>query len=92
MFDVFALQRDLGDGNVREYTLLFEDPEQFRIMRERLKAVWDTASHIPAVNDRNKWLKQRLRVKAKGRFNFVDPSQANPQIILNSHGDLVTFE
>lgn len=91
-FDVFALQLDLGDGHVREVTLLFEDGEQFRIMRERLKAAWDAATHIPAVNDRNKWLKAGLRVRAKGRFTFVDPQQANPQIFLSSQGDLAVFE
>ena len=88
-FNVFALQRDLGGVNgFREYTVInFEDPELFLKIRDHLQTVWDQ-SPIEATNDRNKLLKRGLRLKIKGVFNFVDPSQANPQLTVDSIEDI----
>lgn len=88
-FNVFALQRDMGDGVVRDYTLIPKsfDPGLFQLLRDKLQAVWDASSEAP-VNDRNKWLKKSIRIKAKGSINVIDPNQANPQIFLEDLKDI----
>lgn len=84
IFNVFAIQVDIGDGLVREYTLVnFEDPDLFQQIREKLQQAWD-ASEIEAISSRNKLLKKGLRVRGTGPINVIDPNQANPQILLDS--------
>lgn len=83
-FNVFAVQEELNDGLKRQYTLVnFDNPDTFQKLRDLLQKAWDK---YPGeyVNGRNKLVSKRLRVKATGTFNEVDPSQANPQILLNS--------
>lgn len=88
-FNVFALQRDMGDGVVRDYTLIPKsfDPGLFQLLRDKLQATWDASSEVP-VHDRNKWLKKTIRIKAKGSINVIDPNQANPQIFLEDLKDV----
>jgi hypothetical protein len=83
-FNVFAVEEELSDGLKRQYTLVnFDNPDTFQKLRDMLQKAWDK---YPGeyVNGRNKLVSKRLRVKATGTFNEVDPSQANPQILLNS--------
>jgi hypothetical protein len=84
LFNVFAVQEKLRNGLERQYTLVnFDDPELFKQIRATLQKAWDKYPHA-YVNGRNKLLSTRIRVKATGTFSEVDPSQANPQILLNS--------
>jgi hypothetical protein len=84
MFNVFAVQEELQAGLKRQYTLVnFDDADLFQKIRDTLQKAWD---QYPGgyVNARNKLVSTHIRVKATGVFNEVDPSQANPQILLNS--------
>ena len=87
IFNVFALQKDLGEGITREYTIVFSDPNLFRALREKMQKIWDD-SPIAPINDRNKLIKPGLSIKAKGIFNFIDKDQANPQILVDSIDDI----
>ncbi len=83
-FNVFALKESLPGGANRQYTLAnMEDAEVFKKIRAALQTAWDK---YPGeyVNGRNKLLSKRLRVKATGTINEIDPNQANPQILLKS--------
>jgi hypothetical protein len=83
-FNVFAVQEELTDGLKRQYTLVnFDSTDTFQKIRDALQKAWDKYPGA-YVNGRNKLVSTRLRVKATGTFNEVDPSQANPQILLNS--------
>lgn len=87
-FNVFAVRKELGGGLAREYTIVnFEDPQLFLAIRDKLQAAWD-ANVETAVDNRNKFAKAGLRVKVSGTMNFVDQSQANPQILVNSLADV----
>jgi hypothetical protein len=89
-FNVFALQRQVGDV-VREYTIVnFSDPELFAAIRQKLQNAWDQSPITPK-NDRNKLIKKGLRVLAVGKYNFVDPSQANPQVLLERVEDITVL-
>lgn len=88
-FNVFALQKDIGFGLTREYTLMTEDSALFATLREQLQAKWDAFKELDAPqNGRNKWIQPQLRLRVKGRLNFISPEQANPQIMLKSLEDL----
>ena len=83
-FNVFAVQEQLQAGLSRQYTLVnFDDPGLFQKIRDALQKAWD---QYPGayVNGRNKLISTHVRVKATGTFNEIDPSQANPQVLLNS--------
>jgi hypothetical protein len=83
-FNVFALKQDLPAGLSRQFTLVnFDSPDVFAAIREKLQAEWDK---FPGayVNGRNKLVSFRIRVRATGTINEIDPSQANPQILLGS--------
>lgn len=83
IFNVFAVRKDLGNGIHREYTLVnFDDPDFFKRLREKLQDAWDKHPAEP-VNVRNKFIKPGLRVRVSGKMNFVDPQQANPQILID---------
>ncbi len=88
-FNVFALQREMGDGVVRDYTLIPKsfDSVQFELLRQKLQARWDQAAEAP-VNGRNKWIKKSIRIRAKGSINVMDPNQANPQIFFEDLKDI----
>lgn len=82
VFNVFALQVVDENGVKREITLVnFDDPKAFEAIRNKLQEMWDqTPQNI--VNARNKYLNLNVQVKATGKFNLVDPGQANMQILL----------
>lgn len=83
-FNVFALQQDIGDGVVLEYTLVnFESPEFFRQLREKLQAAWDAHSSTLKTG-RNKLYNPKIRIEATGPINVIDPNQANPQVLIKS--------
>lgn len=82
--NIFAVLEPLPEGLSRNYTLVnFDSSEAFAQIRAKLQAAWD--KHPGAyTNGRNKLLSTRIRVKATGTFNEVDPNQANAQILLKS--------
>lgn len=87
-FNVFALRQDIGDGVMLEYTLVnFEDPKLFKQIREKLQAAWDKQTD-GIKNGRNKLINTKIRVRATGKINVVDPNQANPQVLLESLNDI----
>ena len=88
LFDVFAVHEDVEGGATRQYTLInFGSPEVFHAIRQKCADAWardpDTVR-----NGRNKLIHERIRVRARGVFNVVDPNQANVQIKLESADDL----
>lgn len=84
MFNVFAVLEELPSGLTRQYTLVnFDNPDTFTKIRAKLQAAWDKYPGA-YTNGRNKLLSSRVRVKATGTFNEIDPNQANPQILLSS--------
>jgi hypothetical protein len=90
-FNVFAVQELLDNGLNRQYTLInMDNPKVFTQIREALQKEWDK---FPGqyTNGRNKLLNKQIRVKVTGIYNEVDPSQANPQILLSSV-DSIVFE
>jgi hypothetical protein len=92
IFNVFAVQQELQSGLKRQYTLVnFEDPAAFAKIREKLQAAWDKHKG-ETVNGRNKLVSLRIKVKATGTFNEVDPNQANPQILLKSAASVEIIE
>ena len=88
-FNVFALQSEIGDGVVLDYTLIPKsfDSVVFEQLRNTLQAAWDKSPEA-AVNGRNKWIKKSIRIKAKGTINVIDPNQANPQIFFEDLKDV----
>jgi hypothetical protein len=88
-FNVFAIKIDVGHGLSRTYTLInFDDSEVFRKIREKLQAAWDEGDASCVTNDRNKLLNTCIQVSATGPINWVDPNQANPQVLLKSADDI----
>jgi hypothetical protein len=91
-FDIWALRILDGDRVECEYTLVnFEDMKAFEAIRAELAAAW-AASPATPVDARNKLVKPGLRVRAKGTLNVISPSQANPQILLESVDDVEAFQ
>ncbi|PIS11589.1 MAG: hypothetical protein COT73_03105 [Bdellovibrio sp. CG10_big_fil_rev_8_21_14_0_10_47_8] len=91
-FNVFAVQELLPEGLSRQYTLVnFESMENFEKIRQKLQAAWDRHPG-EYVNGRNKWISKSIRVRATGTFNEIDPSQANPQILLDSENSIEIIE
>ena len=81
-FNVFALHQKDQDGVSKEYTLVnFEDEKVFEAIRNKLQSLWDSSPDA-VINSRNKLLNTKIRIRATGTFNVVDPGQANPQIML----------
>jgi hypothetical protein len=92
IFNVFAVLEHLDGGLTRQYTLVnFDDADAFKKIRAKLQAEWDKFPNA-YVNGRNKLLSTKIRVRAKGTFNEVDPGQANPQILLKSADDIELYE
>jgi hypothetical protein len=90
--DVFALHEEVEGGATRQYTLAnFESPEVFQAIREKCLQAWqrDPENYV---NGRNKLLHNKIRVRARGIYNVVDPNQANIQILLKSADDLEILE
>jgi hypothetical protein len=92
MFNVFAVLEPLPEGLNRQYTLVnMEDPDAFAAIRKKLQAAWDKYPKA-YVNGRNKLLSTRIRVKATGTFNEIDPNQANAQLLLKSADSIEIIE
>jgi hypothetical protein len=91
-FNVFAVEQTLDAGLRRQFTLVnFDSPEIFQKIRESLQAAWDR--HPGAYeNGRNKLVSQAVQVKVTGLGNEIDPSQANPQILIKDIKDLTIIE
>ncbi|MCB9072821.1 MAG: hypothetical protein H6623_04300 [Bdellovibrionaceae bacterium] len=91
LFNVFAIKIDIGDNLFRTYTLInFDDPDLFMAFRDKAQAAWD-AHPETAVAGRNYYINPNITACAKGLGNMIVPTQANPQIIINSVDDL-TFQ
>jgi hypothetical protein len=84
LFNVFAVLEELPAGLKRQYTLVnFDSPEEFKRIRDKLQAAWDSEPKA-YVNGRNKLVSTAIRVRVKGKWNEVDPNQANAQVLLDS--------
>lgn len=82
-FNVFAVLQKLPGGLQRQYTLAnFDKQETFDEIRAKLQKAWDSAPDS-AVSGRNKLINTKVKVRASGKFNQVDPNQANVQIVLD---------
>ena len=92
LFNVFAVEQIMPQGLKRQYTLVnFDNPSTFAQIRAALQKAFDKYPGA-YVNGRNKLVSTRIRVRAKGVFNEVDPNQANSQILLNSLGSIQILE
>lgn len=81
-FNVFAVLQELPGGLKRQYTLAsFESAEVFAKIRDKLQQAWDGAPDS-VISGRNKLINTEVRIRARGKFNEVDPNQANVQILL----------
>lgn len=84
IFNVFAVLEELPGGMQRQYTLVnFESTEAFAAIREKLQDAWDAAGPDSSKSGRNKLISTKVRVRATGTFNEIDPNQANAQIVLD---------
>jgi hypothetical protein len=82
-FNVFAVLQELPGNAQRQFTLVnFDSPETFESIRTKLQDAWDAAGPDSAVSGRNKLISTKVRVRATGTFNQIDPNQANAQIVL----------
>jgi hypothetical protein len=82
--DVYAIETVDSNGIALDYTLVnFEDADTFKKIQEKLKKAW-TESFKSAERGRNKLINRKIRLRATGTGNEVDPGQANPQILLPS--------
>ncbi|MDY6945438.1 MAG: hypothetical protein SXG53_06945 [Pseudomonadota bacterium] len=82
-FNVFAVLQQLPGGLRRQYTLAnFESEKTFEEIRKKLQLAWDEQGNV-AVSGRNKLISTNVRVRATGKFNEIDPNQANVQIVLD---------
>ena len=83
---------EVGEATVR----LLEVPAFGRLamppeIRRKLQDAWDAAGPGAAVSGRNKLISTKVRVRAKGTFNEIDPNQANAQIVLSGVDSLEIF-
>jgi hypothetical protein len=84
-FNVFAVLQTLPGGLQRQYTVVnFDDQAAFAAIRKKMQDAWDAAGQGSAVSGRNKLVSTRVRVRAVGTYNEIDPNQANAQIVLPS--------
>lgn len=82
-FNVFAVLQELPGNTQRQYTLVnFDDPAVFEAIRTKLQTAWDAAGANSVVSGRNKLISTKVRIRATGTFNQIDPNQANAQIVL----------
>jgi hypothetical protein len=82
-FNVFAVLQELPGGLRRQYTLAnFESEKTFEEIRKKLQLAWDGQGNV-AVSGRNKLISTTVKVRATGKFNAIDPNQANVQIVLD---------
>jgi hypothetical protein len=88
-FNVFAVLQELPGNTQRQFTLVnFDDTEKFAAIRKKLQDAWDAAGPGSARSGRNKLVSTKVRVRATGTYNEIDPNQANAQIVLESADSL----
>ena len=95
-FNIFAVEDTSFVGTAagikRQFTLLNQDDmEVFKKIREKLQAAWDRHPG-DFVNGRNKLVSTKIRVRATGKFQEIDPGQANAQILLDSADSIQLIE
>jgi len=89
LFNVFAVLQELPGNTQRQFTLAnFDDPAKFAAIRKKLQDAWDAAGPQAAVSGRNKLISTKVRVRATGTYNEIDPNQANAQIVLAGPDDI----
>lgn len=87
-FNVFAIKKDIGDDLFRTYTLInFEDVDLFLALRQKAQEAWDTKPET-IIRGRNYYVNPGLIACASGTVNMIDPTQANPQIVIERLEDL----
>ncbi|MAV91459.1 MAG: hypothetical protein CL676_08550 [Bdellovibrionaceae bacterium] len=87
-FNVFAIKKDIGDNLFRTYTLInFDDVDLFLAFRAKAQKAWD-AQVSTAVRGRNYYINDKIEACATGKVNMIDPTQANPQIVIERLEDL----
>jgi hypothetical protein len=92
LFNVFAVLQELPGNTQRQFTLVnFDDQAKFAEIRKKLQDAWDAAGPGAAVSGRNKLISTKVRVRATGTFNEIDPNQANAQIVLSGVDSLEIF-
>ncbi len=85
-FDVYAIQVETQGVN-RTFTLVnFENPEEFKTIRDKLAKIWDSHSETISTG-RNMLINPEVIVEATGKINVVSTEQANPQILLQTSED-----
>jgi hypothetical protein len=90
--NVFAVEQKLDNGLTRQFTLTnLNDMNVFMQILNKLQTAWDKYPST-YVNGRNKRVSTKLKVKATGTFNEIDPSQANAQIFLDSADKVEVLE
>lgn len=89
LFNVFAVDVDMGDDVMLAHTILsFTDVELFKAARLKFEAAW--AQNLDSVRKyRNKFVNDAITVSISGTYNMVDPGQANPQIVIDKIEDIV---
>ncbi len=88
MFDVYAIDVDMGDGVMLPHTVLsFTDPDLFAALRKEFERVWNKHP-LMVRNYRNKFVNEAITVTVEGFYNMIDPLQANPQLIIEKIQDV----
>ncbi len=88
LFDVYAIDVDLGDGVKLAHTVLsFTDVDLFAAAREKFAKAWN--ANLGSVRKyRNKFINDAITVKVSGTYNMVSREQANPQIVIEKIEDI----
>ncbi len=91
-FPVFAIDVDLGDGVTLSHTVLsFTNVELFTQIRKLFQDAWDRHP-LASRSFRNKYINDAITVTVTGTYNMVDPTQANPQLVVERIEDIVITE
>jgi hypothetical protein len=86
-FDVYAIEVDT-QGVKRYFTLVnFDNIEEFDNIRHKLAKIWDENA-ATATSGRNMLINPKVTLEARGSINIISPEQANPQILLDSAGQI----
>lgn len=82
--DIWAIEQENSQGNARTFTLVnFKKAGEQARVDTKLKAWWDERLD-GVVDGRNKLVNTKLKIRARGIMNVVDPNQANPQMQLEA--------
>ncbi len=82
--DIWAVEQKGPNGNSRTFTLVnFTVKGEQEKIDAKLKAWWDAAAD-GVVDGRNKLVNSKVKIKATGIMNVVDPNQANAQMQLKA--------